>query len=89
MAAEPHSAAPPSDSGGEFEKGVRSFDPGVVLKIGTRLVRQWRGHTHTVLVREDGFEYDSQRYRSLTVGRAPSTCGPGLRWHTRMGSRVG
>jgi Protein of unknown function (DUF2924) len=31
------------------------------------LVRQWRGHTHTVLVREDGFEYDGQRYRSLTV----------------------
>ena len=22
------------------------------------------GHTHTVLVREDGFEYDGQRYRS-------------------------
>jgi hypothetical protein len=52
---------------GEFEKGARSFDPGVVLKTGTRLVRQWRGHTHTVLVREDGFEYDGQRYRSLTV----------------------
>jgi hypothetical protein len=31
------------------------------------LVRQWRGHTHTVLVREDGFEYEGQRYRSLTV----------------------
>src|SRR6476661_6092254 len=30
-------------------------------------LRQWRGHTHTVLVREDGFEYDGQRYRSLTV----------------------
>jgi hypothetical protein len=31
------------------------------------LVRQWRGHTHTVLAREDGFEYEGQRYRSLTV----------------------
>jgi hypothetical protein len=30
-------------------------------------VRQWRGHTHTVLAREDGFEYEGQRYRSLTV----------------------
>jgi hypothetical protein len=38
-----------------------------VLKTGATLVRQWRGHTHTVLVREDGFEYDGQRYRSLTV----------------------
>ena len=52
---------------GEFEKGARSFDPGMVLKTGASLVRQWRGHTHTVLVREDGFEYEGQRYRSLTV----------------------
>jgi DUF2924 family protein len=37
------------------------------LKTGATLVRQWRGHTHTVLVREDGFEYEGQRYRSLTV----------------------
>jgi hypothetical protein len=52
---------------GEFEKGARSFDPGIVPKAGAALVRQWRGHTHTVLVREDGFEYEGQRYRSLTV----------------------
>ena len=52
---------------GEFEKGARSFDPGGVLKTGATLVRQWRGHTHTVLVREEGFEYEGQRYRSLTV----------------------
>jgi hypothetical protein len=52
---------------GEFERGTRSFDPGGVLKTGATLVRQWRGHTHTVLVRDDGFEYDGQRYRSLTV----------------------
>jgi Protein of unknown function (DUF2924) len=51
----------------EFEKGARSFDPEIVLKTGATLVRQWRGHTHTVLVREDGFEYDGERYRSLTV----------------------
>src|ERR1700730_7726393 len=52
---------------GEVEKGARSFAPGGALKSGATLVRQWRGHTHTVLVREDGFEYDGQRYRSLTV----------------------
>jgi hypothetical protein len=52
---------------GEFEKGARSFDPGIVLKTGATLVRQWRGHTHTVLAREDGFEYEGQHYRSLTV----------------------
>jgi len=52
---------------GEFEKGGRSFDAGVALKTGARLVRQWRGHAHTVLVLEDGFEYEGQRYRSLTM----------------------
>ena len=51
----------------EFEKGARSFDPDIVLKTGATLVRQWRGHTHTVLAREDGFEYEGERYRSLTV----------------------
>jgi hypothetical protein len=38
-----------------------------VLKTGARLLRQWRGQTHAVLVGEDGFEYEGQRYRSLTV----------------------
>ena len=51
----------------EFEKGARSFDPGGMLKTGATLVRQWRGHTHTVLVGEEGFEYEGQRYRSLSV----------------------
>ena len=40
----------------EFEKGSGSSDPGIILRTGTTLVRQWRGHTHTVLVREEGFE---------------------------------
>src|SRR5215472_12471559 len=52
---------------GKFEKGGASFDHGIVPKTGTMLVRQWRGHTHTVLVREDGFEYEGQHHRSLTV----------------------
>jgi len=38
-----------------------------VLKTGTTLVRQWRGRAHTVLVRENGFGYEGQHYRSLTV----------------------
>jgi hypothetical protein len=52
---------------GDLEKGALFYDPGIVLKTGATLVRQWRGHTHTVLVREDGFEYEGQRHRSLTV----------------------
>ena len=52
---------------GEFEKLGAAFDPGLVPKTGTRLVRQWHGHAHAVLVRDDGFEYEGQHYRSLTV----------------------
>jgi len=52
---------------GALEKGTHSFDPGVVLKAGSTLVREWRGRTHTVLVRESGFEYEGERYPSLTV----------------------
>src|SRR5215467_14729788 len=52
---------------GASAKGTTAFDPGLVLKPGTTLMRQWRGHTHTVLVHQDGFEHDGQRYRSLTA----------------------
>jgi Protein of unknown function (DUF2924) len=52
---------------GERERRGASFDPAVVLKTGTTLVRQWRGHTHAVLVRDDGFEYEGERFRSLSV----------------------
>ena len=51
----------------QFEKGSASSASGAVPKIGARLVRQWRGHTHTVVVGENGFEYEGERYRSLTV----------------------
>ena len=40
--------------------------PPISLKAGTRLVREWRGVTHTVLVHADGFEWNGRRYRSLT-----------------------
>ena len=52
---------------GEFEKRSGSFDPGTAPKTGTTLVRQWRGQAHTVLVREDGFDYEGGHYRSLSV----------------------
>jgi hypothetical protein len=41
-------------------------DPGVSLKPGGRLVREWHGRTHTVTVTEDGFEYAGMSYPSLT-----------------------
>jgi hypothetical protein len=52
---------------GASDKATMAVDPGLVLKAGTTLVRQWRGYTHTVLVHKDGFEHEGQRYRSLTA----------------------
>jgi hypothetical protein len=52
---------------GASDKATMAVAPGLVLKAGTTLVRQWRGHTHTVLVHNDGFEHEGQRYRSLTA----------------------
>jgi hypothetical protein len=40
--------------------------PNLSLKPGARLVRKWRGRTHTVTVTEDGFEYAGENYPSLT-----------------------
>jgi hypothetical protein len=39
----------------------------ISLKTGARLVREWRGVTHSVLVDADGFEWRGRRYRSLTL----------------------
>ena len=36
------------------------------LKPGTKLVREWGGATHTVMILDDGFEYRGVRYGSLT-----------------------
>ncbi len=46
---------------------ARKPAPPISLKAGTRLVREWRGVTHTVLVHADGFEWHGRRYRSLTI----------------------
>jgi hypothetical protein len=37
------------------------------LTTGTRLVRDWHGVGHTVVVLDDGFEYDGRTWRSLTA----------------------
>jgi tRNA/rRNA methyltransferase len=45
------------------------LDPAVPRKLmpGTRLVRDWHGVGHTVVVLEDGFEYGGRRWSSLTA----------------------
>jgi hypothetical protein len=37
------------------------------FKPRTRLVREWNGVTHTVVILADGVEWRGQRYRSLSV----------------------
>jgi hypothetical protein len=56
------------------------------LTPGTRLVRDWHGVGHTVIVLEDGFEYDGRHWKSLTsIARAITGThwnGPRFFWLT-------
>ena len=47
-------------------KGRIVVTPGMSLRPGTRLVREWRGRTHMVVVTENGFEYAGKAFPSLT-----------------------
>ena len=42
------------------------FDPGVSLKPGARLIREWHGHSYSVTVLEEGFDCNGQHYSSLS-----------------------
>jgi hypothetical protein len=58
-------------------KDAKRSAPRISLKPGARLVRQWRGVTHTVLVQTDGFEWSGRRYASLSIIAREIT---GARW---------
>lgn len=47
------------------------------LKPGTRLVREWQGRTHEILVSDDGFQWQQATYRSLSQIAREIT---GTRW---------
>ena len=47
------------------------------LRAGSRLVREWGGKTHHVIVLDDGFEHEGRRYSSLTQIAAAIT---GVHW---------
>lgn len=51
------------------------------VKPGTRLVREWKGQTHDVMVLEDGFAWRGKRYGSLSVIAREIT---GTRWNGWM-----
>jgi hypothetical protein len=49
------------------ETGAATICTRPALKPGTRLVREWRGRTHEVLVLDDGFAWQGRHYRSLSA----------------------
>lgn len=49
----------------------------IIIKPGTRLVREWHGKTYQVLVLDEGFEHDDRRYESLSQIARDIT---GTRW---------
>jgi hypothetical protein len=49
------------------EEGAETKPMPRKLTPGTRLVRDWRGQGHTVIVLSDGFEYDGKHWKSLTA----------------------
>tara|TARA_R110001592_G_scaffold197769_2_gene445781 strand:- start:297 stop:743 length:447 start_codon:yes stop_codon:yes gene_type:complete len=63
------------------EAGTRLASPppqtSRALSSGTRLVREWHGRTHSVNVRDAGFEYEGQVYASLSKIAREIT---GTRW---------
>ena len=40
--------------------------PPVIIRPGTRLIREWNGKTISVTAAEQGFEYDGKNFSSLT-----------------------
>lgn len=63
---------------GKRKGSVKASSPGKTkLSPGARLIRDWHGQTHTVDVKEGGFRYDGQDYRSLSQIAREIT---GARW---------
>ena len=60
-----------------LSRGSVTPAPPITLRPGTRLVREWRGVTHMVLIHADGIEWRGQRYRSLSLVARKIT---GARW---------
>ena len=55
-----------SGGGSEAENQPITHKRRKSLSPGTRLLREWHGHSHTVDVVEDGFLYDGRHYHSLS-----------------------
>ena len=62
-----------------YKRNPRFFDEGLSdLKPGMRMVKNYGGEHHSVLVHDDGYEYRDKHYRSLSEIAALIT---GTRWN--------
>ena len=62
----------------ELERDPKAqLQPHQQIKTGIKLLRQWQGETHNVIVVNDGFDYRNKRYRSLSEIARQIT---GTRW---------
>ena len=50
-----------------LRRAVACVTPTVSLAPGTRLLREWQGHTHHVMVVAEGFEYSGRTWASLSA----------------------
>ena len=64
-------------AGGKSDGGTNCAPRALALDPGARLVREWNGVTHTVDVTDDGFEWQSRQYGSLSEIAREIT---GARW---------
>ncbi len=58
-------------------KGSITLPSRAIIKPGTKLIREWQGNTYSVIVLEEGFEFEGKRYRSLSAIAQKIT---GARW---------
>lgn len=57
--------------------GALDLEREAKVKIGTMLIREWRGQTYRVTAVDEGFQWNGQRYESLSeIARAIT----GVRW---------
>jgi hypothetical protein len=63
--------------GNGSERGPAAEPARTRLQAGTVLVREWHGVAHRVTVLDDGFDFDGERFRSLSEIARKIT---GVRW---------
>jgi len=59
------------------DEGAIPATQGQTFKLGTKLIREWKGKVHEVVIAGDGYEWAGNRYRSLSQIARSIT---GTRW---------